>query len=326
MTITFVRFLLLPCLVWVSVSSAMLLAAEPDVRVAAIVGETPVLVADVQRVLAPVLRGQKAVPAQLAALQAQALEQLVNRQLIQQYLTQNKQAAADYEIAQAIESMKAKLKEQKVAWDALLKKQGLDEADVRKNLSWELSWKKYLQQEVSDETLESFFEAHRREYDGSELGVSHILLRPVNSTNQAKADAIKQIKEIHAGLENKKMTFAEAAKKFSVGPSSEKGGELGFIPRRGVMDEAFSKAAFDLEIGEISPPVQTRFGYHIIRATKLQPGKKSWQDAREEMLPVLAQELFQKLSQAEREKATVKYTGVLPHLKPGTKQVVPASK
>lgn len=312
-------------LVCVLTCQKLLLAADPDQR-AAIVGDTPILVADVQRALAAVLHGQQPAPAALAALQAQALEQLVNRQLILQYLDRKGEAAADYEIAQAIESMQAKLKQQKFSWEALLKKQGLSEADVRQNLVWEIGWKKYLKNAVSDEALQAFFEANRREYDGSQLGVSHILLRPVNSTPQAKAEAIQQIKEIYAALQSKKITFDQAAKTYSVGPSGEEGGDLGFIPRRGVMDEAFSKAAFDLEIGEISQPIQTRFGFHIIRATKLKPGERTWQDAREEMLPVLSQQLFLKLAQAERANTQVQYTGVLPHVRPGTNQVVPAGQ
>jgi peptidyl-prolyl cis-trans isomerase C len=58
--------------------------------------------------------------------------------------------------------------------------------------------------------------------------------------------------------------FAELAKKFSKCPSRARGGDLGKFGR-GRMVEAFEDAAFSLKIGEISQPVRTRFGYHLIQ-------------------------------------------------------------
>lgn len=59
-------------------------------------------------------------------------------------------------------------------------------------------------------------------------------------------------------------TFEEAAKDFSKCPSGQQGGDLGFFGR-GVMVPEFEKACFALEKDEISGPVRTQFGYHIIQ-------------------------------------------------------------
>lgn len=59
-------------------------------------------------------------------------------------------------------------------------------------------------------------------------------------------------------------SFEELAKKFSRCPSSRAGGDLGSFGR-GRMVEAFEEAAFALEPGEVSSPVRTRFGYHLIQ-------------------------------------------------------------
>lgn len=63
---------------------------------------------------------------------------------------------------------------------------------------------------------------------------------------------------------NEGVSFEALAQKFSRCPSKSQGGDLGFFGR-GRMVEAFEDAAFSLEIDEVSPPVRTRFGYHIIQ-------------------------------------------------------------
>ena len=89
----------------------------------------------------------------------------------------------------------------------------------------------------------------------SQVKASHILL---NSKSQA--DALRQ------KIVDGEISFADAAKKYSLCPSRDDGGDLGFFPR-GAMVPAFEKAAFALQIGEISQPVETRFGWHLILVT-----------------------------------------------------------
>ena len=75
---------------------------------------------------------------------------------------------------------------------------------------------------------------------------------------KAKAD------EIYALVTAEGADFAEIAKEKSVGPSAPKGGDIGIFPPDR-MTEEFSEAAFALDPGEISKPVKTKFGYHIIK-------------------------------------------------------------
>ena len=123
-----------------------------------------------------------------------------------------------------------------------------------------------------------------------------------------------------------KLTFADAARKYSDGPSRKDGGRLGWIGRHGPMDEAFSRAAFALNVGEVSPPVTTAFGVDLIRCDQLKPGEKKLADVRRELEDALSRELLDKLAGIERGYTPVKYTGVLPHFKPGTHQLEPAAK
>jgi peptidyl-prolyl cis-trans isomerase C len=72
-------------------------------------------------------------------------------------------------------------------------------------------------------------------------------------------------KQLLEELKNGK-SFEELAKQSSKCPSGEKGGDLGSFGK-GQMVPQFENAAFKLEIGEISGPVKTQFGYHIIKKT-----------------------------------------------------------
>lgn len=84
--------------------------------------------------------------------------------------------------------------------------------------------------------------------------------------------ALEKIKELKAELDKtpadqKAAKFAELAKANSACPSGAKGGDLGEFGH-GMMVPEFDKAAFELEVGQISEPVKTQFGYHLIMTTK----------------------------------------------------------
>jgi peptidyl-prolyl cis-trans isomerase C len=83
---------------------------------------------------------------------------------------------------------------------------------------------------------------------------SHIL---VNTEQEAK----NILAQLNAGKK-----FEELAKQFSSCPSGQKGGDLGFFTR-GKMVPEFEQAAFGMEKGQVSAPVKTAFGFHIIKVT-----------------------------------------------------------
>lgn len=88
----------------------------------------------------------------------------------------------------------------------------------------------------------------------------------------SSGDALKKINELKAELDKtpadqKAAKFAELAKANSACPSGKKGGDLGEFGH-GMMVPEFDKAAFELEVGQISDVVKTQFGYHLIMTTK----------------------------------------------------------
>ncbi len=94
------------------------------------------------------------------------------------------------------------------------------------------------------------------------IEASHILCSTDNATAE---EAMEQISAIAAEIEGG-ADFADMAREHSTCPSSRDGGSLGSFGR-GMMVQPFDEAAFQLEVGEISGPVETNFGVHLIHRT-----------------------------------------------------------
>ncbi len=86
------------------------------------------------------------------------------------------------------------------------------------------------------------------------IRASHILVK-------TEEEAKKLYDEIQNGA-----SFAKIAEEKSLCPSGQNGGDLGFFGK-GMMVKPFEDAAFSLNVGEISQPVQTQFGWHLIQLT-----------------------------------------------------------
>ncbi len=91
--------------------------------------------------------------------------------------------------------------------------------------------------------------------DITEVRASHVLVK-------TRPEAVKIRKEIVNG----DITFEDAAMQYSLCPSGQRGGDLGYFNRK-QMVQPFADTAFDQKIGQISQPVGTQFGWHIIKTT-----------------------------------------------------------
>ncbi len=120
---------------------------------------------------------------------------------------------------------------------------------------------------VSDEEIAARYEQEKHTYTPqSSIRASHILIMVKKGATQEEKDAArKKIEDVHK-LAMSGEDFAELARKYTEEPNADIGGDLGFFTR-GEMVKPFANAAFALKIDEISPVVETQFGYHIIKKT-----------------------------------------------------------
>ena len=112
---------------------------------------------------------------------------------------------------------------------------------------------KILQSEVDDEALQAEYDKQYADFEGDvEYSAAHILV-------ETEEEAKELVTALEGGAD-----FTELAKEKSTGPSGPNGGDLGWFGE-GMMVEPFETALLTLEPGEISAPVQTQFGWHVIK-------------------------------------------------------------
>jgi peptidyl-prolyl cis-trans isomerase D len=144
------------------------------------------------------------------------------------------------------------------------------------------------QLQVDPAEVKKYYEATRGQFGAEESRqVSHILITADSAAGaEAKQKAREKAEEIYKQLQKKPAGFAEVAKKLSQDPgSASQGGSLGSISRGTMKDTPeFEAAAFKLKVGEISPPVETRHGYHIIQVTAVQAARtKPFEEVRSQL-------------------------------------------
>ncbi len=305
-------------------SALFFLGAAPDPQaVVARVAREPVYAREVGRLVDRAAGGKKVSPEALPVLQAQALAEVVNRRLVLAYAERTGETPSAEEVSAQTAALAAKLERQGKSFSDFLLAQATTEPDLRRQITWNLVWSKYLARYLGKARVEAYFAAHRRELDGSQVLASHILLRMGPEKGSLTAgELIARAAQIRQQIVAGKLSFAEAARRHSAGPSAKDDGRLGFIPRHGVMDEAFSRAAFALEVGQVSAPVKTAFGVHLIRCDQVKPGTKRIDEVRGEVEEALGRELLEKLAQIERSHTPVEFTGKFPHFKPGTRELI----
>jgi peptidyl-prolyl cis-trans isomerase C len=158
------------------------------------------------------------------------------------------------------------------------------------------SVEKVLAEGLEDEAIQARYEKEIAKLPKEEeVHARHIL---VETEEEAKSAA----EEVRGGAD-----FGEVAKARSTGPSAANGGDLGYFTKDKMVAE-FSKAAFALEVGEVSDPVKSKFGWHVIklegRRDKAPPALAEVEDS---IRSLVLQDTVESLSGSLREAATIEF-------------------
>ncbi len=218
----------------------------------------------------------------LASIKNSVTEQLVNSTLLYQYAQDQNIRVSDNEVNKEMEQIKANFDSEE-EFNEILKRNNLTINQLKDSLKRQLMIEKTVEQEsekieITEEEMTQYYEENTDNFfEPEKRKIRHILVE-----NTEEAQTI--LNQLDDGIAD----FDKLAKEKSIGPSSEKGGDLGYISR-GQMVSEFEEAAFALEVGEISDIVQTEYGYHIIICDDIQEEHQlTYEEAEEEIENILS--------------------------------------
>lgn len=240
-------------------------------------------------------------------IETKALDNLITKQLLYEASQKAQIKVTDSEVDKNLQQAIDRFPN-KEAFEAVLERENVTEEELKSEIRYGLAIQTYVEDNyvsktsVSDEELKNYYESNPDLFKHPEMvKASHILIRFDEQADEAqKIEARKKIDDIAKQLKDGK-DFAELAKTYSECPSSSNGGDLGSF-RRGQMVKPFEDAAFSLNAGEISPVVETRFGYHIIKVFEKQSeGSFPLDQVKPQIQQVLTREKVQKLMEKDIE-------------------------
>lgn len=209
---------------------------------------------------------------------AATVDQLITDKIVSAEAKKQKINITNEEIKEELEQLKESYGGEEV-FNQTLESNNTTLADVEADIKNYLTIKKLLESEIeiTDEELKTYFDENKDSFgEAEQVKASHILVEDENKAKEIKA-------KLDAGED-----FAELAKEFSTDESTkESGGELGFFSK-GTMVAEFDAAAFTLAVDQISDPVKSEYGYHIIKVEDKKEAKAAnFEDSKEEINEIL---------------------------------------
>ncbi len=221
-------------------------------------------------------------------LKLETAQQLVERRLIERRLAEasvqveRKELEGRYADFQQRFSSRERLRE-------FLEQRQMSTTDLRAELCRDIQLKNYLasnyEATIDEEAVAEYYQQNRSEFETpARVEASHILVHlPEEASDQKVARARRRAEQLAERARDEETDFARLARRESDGPSAQKGGRLGSFTRERMVSE-FAKQAFSMEPGEISDPVRTKFGLHVIKVHDRQPAQtQSLEEARPEI-------------------------------------------
>jgi len=237
-------------------------------------------------------------PAERGAIVRRMLDQMITDRLVTK-------ASAGVKIEDAeVDSEYDKIRKRHGGTDEEIKKQlaqaGVTLESLKADIKGQMRKRKWVEDQIKDKVqaatdaeAKEFYDKNPQHFQQPELvRASHILF--TTAENAVPADITNALKKAEQAIERaKKEDFGKLAQELSEDPGSkEKGGDLDFFPRTGMMVEPFAEAAFKLKKDEITQePVRSKHGYHVIKVTDRKAAStQSFDEAKASIVDFLGRE------------------------------------
>lgn len=261
--------------------------------IAAIVGDQVILISELMTAVNQARASGAKVEsaADLAKLEADILERLVDAELLVQKAKAEKVEVQDGDIASAVDDQEKNVRKRfksDAEFKQALKEAGMGTVEEWRKITGDQLRRDKLQQQVmqklqrdgkvtsvnvGEDEIKEAFDVFKTRVGPKEarVGLRQIVVA-TKPSEDARKRARAKIDSLWLDLQKRPEDFELMAKKYSMDGSAELGGDLGWN-RRGRMVPEFDRMMFSLNPGVISPIVETAFGFHIIRVDRVQPAE-----------------------------------------------------
>lgn len=246
-------------------------------------------------------------PETQSAMKQETIDQLITDILLEEFVDKQGLIVTREEVEREINQIRGNLadsmEDTTQSLEQVLVTIGSDINEFKKSIKHSIALEKYFRDKLNDKVLEEYFEKNKSIFNSESVRVSHILVDTRGlKTEEEFSQMLKRIKEIKREIDQG-ISFDEVAKKYSDCPSALQGGDLGFIQRKGNLAKSFLDAAFSLQVGQVSEPIQTEYGYHLIKVTDKRPGfQVRFMDVKEKVrLEMLDEEIIKLLDRLRKE-------------------------
>lgn len=282
--------------------SLPLSAAGAD-RVVARVDGTEITRSQVEKHLDRALgESRKGVPPEaLEKARSSVREQLIRTLVIEQHIRELKLTTSRRKVREKIQFMRQKARQRYQGTKELedLLREGHSHLRfLERVLHGTLALYDYIDKRTSDEKVKLYFRSNPKRFQPM-MRARHILIPFIDLrtrellSKKEQLEAWRQIERIRSKIAPDGANFEAMARKHSQCPTREYGGDLGWFPKHGKLNEDFARAAWALNPGEVSAVVKTLFGYHLIQLTARR--EPTWQDAREPCVVKLQEDYLHEL-------------------------------
>ena len=208
------------------------------------------------------------------------IDKMVDHYLILEYGRQNEITFDKKELESAVKDIKKDYPEN--VFEEMLLHRYVDFEEWKEILRQQLFIKKIIKtvseniRPISFDEIKAYFNSHRKEFMHSQM----VKFRQVVTKTRNDAEKI-----LERSADGERLD--ELAKRYSITPEAEYGGEVGWIAK-GELEESMEKAIFSLPVGKISPVMKTPYGYHVFEVlAKRSAGYKTLPEAMEEIESIL---------------------------------------
>ncbi len=238
------------------------------------------------------------------------LEQLIDRVLLRRYFREQNLLPSGQQVQRAIQRLDIELRRRGSSYQRWIAARGLTIEEHASLVAFDLAKQALAQRirrEITEEDIKAEFDAHPEWYDGSRVRVSQIFIRTGDASDpeaakRAKERAEKIYKDLKAGKD-----FAQLARDFSDSASSARGGDRGWITRKGPeADETLRAAVWKLKVGQFTEPVKGKEGWHILKVTDREPARFTYFGAKPDVVRYLVNKKFRAILDKLRAKANIR--------------------